>query len=126
MGRLKLVLLFFFIVCLILGLFFFEGNPKKQRMQTTSHSLAGVGRAIYLFKEKFNRYPKDLDELAPPEGDFIYPTARILDAWEQPIIYKYTPTESKTFKLYSIGENNKDESGDGDDLNFWRLKIKIQ
>ncbi len=65
-------------------------------------------------------------ELAPPEGDFIYPTARILDAWEQPIIYKYTPTESKTFKLYSIGENNKDESGDGDDLNFWRLKIKIQ
>src|SRR5256885_11031747 len=101
MGRLKLVLLFFFIVCLILGLFFFEGNPKKQRMQTTSHSLAGVGRAIYLFKEKFNRYPKDLDELAPPEGDFIYPTARILDAWEQPIIYKYTRSEEHTSELQS-------------------------
>jgi len=126
MGRLKFALLFFFIACLVLGLFFFEENPKEQRAQTTSYSLAEVGRAIYLFKEKFSRYPKDLDELAPPKGEFVYPTARILDAWEQPIIYKYTPTESKPFKLYSIGENNKDESGDGDDLNFWRLKIKIQ
>jgi type II secretory pathway pseudopilin PulG len=109
-----------------LGFFFFEENPEKQRAQTTNYSLAEVGRAIYLFEEKFNRYPKDLDELAPPEGDFIYPTARILDAWGRPIIYKYTQTESKPIKLYSVGVNNKDESGDGDDLNFWRLKIKIQ
>jgi hypothetical protein len=95
MSRSKLALLFFFIACLILGFFFFEENPEKQRAQTTNYSLAEVGRAIYLFEEKFNRYPKDLDELAPPEGDFIYPTARILDAWGRPIIYKYTPTESK-------------------------------
>ena len=124
MSRLKVVvlLLFLSIGFILFGFLFFGKVHENQRVKTTNMNISDVGAAIGLFEKEFHHYPKVLEELAPPQGNFIYPTARVLDGWEQPIRYYLTEGAIKPFNLYSIGKNGRDEHGSGDDLSFWALE----
>lgn len=88
-----------------------------------------IGNSLKVYHMHYRRYPSSEQGLSTlTDNRFIYkgeayglleklPT----DSWGNQFIYRYPATlkHDQPWDLYSVGENGKDESGKGDDINGW-------
>lgn len=123
--KFSLILIFFVVLFVIFSDQSFKNHHSNQRKRSTNTTLVDLGDAITMFRSEFNRYPRGLEELMPPQGNFLLYKARVLDGWERPIKYQLLSAGGgDSFSLYSLGQNGIDEGGAGDDLNYWNIKVK--
>jgi len=79
------------------------------------------GLALRVFREDQGQYPPSLEALkfkresGPP---YALGTSYDRDAWGNALVYR-VPGNGHPFDLYSKGLNGIDESGSGDDVDFW-------
>jgi len=120
--RKKLVLaglLSFLLLCVVMWMFF-SSLHWNQREKVTLSVLRIIGSDLEDYKKKHGQFPSSQEGLKA-----IYPNEGIAveDGWRQRFVYSRNERPNdKPFNLYSIGANGIDESGSGDDLDFWKLK----
>lgn len=95
--------------------------------EQTKVRLYDLGKALALYNRDFGRYPSSdqgLENLVGYEKRYV----RYLidsDLWGNSFIYLETPKADTPFDLYSIGKNQINERGSGDDISYWKVKPEL-
>lgn len=109
------------------------GSQKKANIKATRASIHNLEQAFKLYAAENNgEYPQGgqeqiqlLLEPAGSDGQAAEPyiDSQPLDAWGQVFQYEYPNNKSKSTKpaIWSLGPNQQDENGSGDDVNNWEL-----
>ncbi|QDT95455.1 type II secretion system protein GspG [Gimesia aquarii] len=107
------------------------GSQKKANIKATRASIHNLEQAFKLYAAENNgEYPQGgqeqiqlLLEPASSDGQAAEPyiDSQPLDAWGQVFQYEYPNNKSKSTKpaIWSLGPNQQDENGSGDDVNNW-------
>lgn len=107
------------------------GSQKKANIKATRASIHNLEQAFKLYAAENNgEYPQGgqeqiqlLLEPAGSDGQAAEPyiDSQPLDAWGQVFQYEYPNNKSKSTKpaIWSLGPNQQDENGSGDDVNNW-------
>ncbi len=107
------------------------GSQKKANIKATRASIHNLEQAFKLYAaENSGEYPQGgqeqiqlLLEPASSDGQAAEPfiDSKPLDAWGQVFQYEYPNNKSKSTKpaIWSLGPNQQDENGSGDDVNNW-------
>jgi hypothetical protein len=84
----------------------FAGPFRQIKIDTTRNALMQTAGQLELYKQKFGRYPEDLDE-ASRSGYPIMP----MDMYQQRLVYRLA-TDGKTYELFSRGPDGKEGTED--------------
>ncbi|MCH9655447.1 MAG: type II secretion system protein GspG [Planctomycetes bacterium] len=107
------------------------GSQKKANIKATSASIHNLEQAFKLYAADNNgEYPQGGQEQiqlllseTDADGKAIDPFLESipLDAWGQTFQYEYPNNKAKSTKpaIWSLGPNQQDENGSGDDVNNW-------
>jgi len=107
-----------------------DDSPDHLLARTRS-VLAAVGESVIRFKKEQGRYPstqeglKILSKRTDGREPLLQTDAEPRDSWGRPFVYQLeAKNREKPFVLYSVGPNGRDESGSGDDISFWSVKVQ--
>jgi len=86
--------------------------------------VANITVALKLYRLYEDGYPRDLkallQESASEDWQGAYLEKDAVDPWDNEYRYQYPGTHNKGgFDLWSMGPDEKDNSGGGDDINNW-------
>lgn len=120
--------LLFIILLGMVVVFWIERPTRSQHeLKVTQIKINSFGEPLNRFNVDSGRYPtteEGLEILYYGEVSYLrFPSFK--DLWGNKIIYRSTPYSKEPFELYSIGENGIDESGEGDDINYWHTREEI-
>jgi general secretion pathway protein G len=110
------------------------GQQKKAMVNTTRSSIHGLETSLQAYavdhdgelptggtEEMFSMLSQPKDRDGNPMKD-PYIDKRPVDAWNQPLNYRYPATKqnnSTKADIWSSGPNKQNEDGGGDDINNW-------
>lgn len=125
----KKYLKYLVLISCIVGIIFFAYDNRyigeeDASLESTKSIILSVGQALDLYVKDFGYYPSTEEGLIvltkPGKNKNFYIDQLKKDAWKQSLIYA-KDTDINSFVLYSIGKNGLDESGKGDDINYFDL-----
>ena len=106
-------------------------STSERQLLNTRATLAMVGHALETFHREGGRYPTNdeglecLGRSIGGRGPLIRTSDSVRDGWNQLLIYREPGNNSSThFVLYSIGPNERDEAGQGDDIDFTSEEVQ--
>lgn len=93
---------------------------EEAKVDTARIQMADIGKALDLFKVKFNKYPQSLSELVtPPEGKKPLMERIPKDPWDNDYIYIFPGQHNPgKFDLQSKGPDEQTDSED--DVTNWK------
>lgn len=98
-----------------------SASAAEPRVQTTLHHLELLHQAIGQHQRSTGELPRDLTHLGIVArlhaSDVPIHQGAPVDAWGNRYIYQLLEEDSgPPYRIYSMGKNGTDESGDGDDV----------
>ena len=110
-------------VGLIVYILLFPGRLSYTKDGAARHQLQAIELALSRYAKDNGSFPGNdvgLTALLQPhsEGRFFRNDSYLIDPWQHKIVYVLEIIEGRgeKYRLYSIGQNGKDEHGKGDDI----------
>lgn len=98
----------------------YADRGRNQLLERTHAQLSVTARAIEAFRAQRGKYPTSEEELLPS-----FARKKATDGWGRNLIYRFRDDNRlKPFDLYSVGPNEIDEQGRGDDVDFWTREVQ--
>lgn len=99
-----------------------SGTGERAKIKATIASMNTIVHALDSYKLDNNIYPPNLAALQAGKTAYLDATRQLKDAWKQDFLYGVPGANGHEFDLYSKGGNGTFENGNGDDLDWWKVK----
>jgi len=94
------------------------GQGEKAREKATWATMNVVKTAIQQYQLNTASYPGDLTALQAGKTPYLEPTKKLVDGWNNPLIYQTPGHDGQPFDLFSKGADGA--LGTPDDISIWK------
>jgi len=99
-----------------------SGTGERAKIKATIASMNQIVHALDSYKLDNNVYPPNLAALQAGKTAYLDANKQIRDGWKQDFLFGVPGANGREFDLYSKGGNGIFENGNGDDLDWWKVK----
>ncbi len=96
------------------------GQGERAKRKATRASMDVIKNALDQYHLDKSVWPASLSALQAGATPYLNKDKPLLDGWKQPFLYQTPGSNGHDFDLISKGGNGQFESGNGDDVDFWK------